>query len=116
MIVIVAVVLGALLGDLRARPAQGNRKDRLQHRFLTSVTRRHLDPPIHYVPAAAAFVDGQPTIVEVESEVQPVPRSIGAINSVLRTLGVRRTDDADEFDSLGLGRFRSMEEWEDEDW
>jgi LysR family transcriptional regulator, chromosome initiation inhibitor len=34
-----------------------NRKDRLQHRFLAGLTRRHLDPPIHYVPAAAAFVD-----------------------------------------------------------
>lgn len=34
-----------------------NRKDRLQHRFLGSLTRRHLDPPIHYVPAAAAFVE-----------------------------------------------------------
>ena len=31
MIVIVAIVLGALLGDLRARRAQGNRKDRLQY-------------------------------------------------------------------------------------
>jgi LysR family transcriptional regulator (chromosome initiation inhibitor) len=28
-----------------------NRKDRLQHRFLTA---RH-DPPVHYIPAAAAF-------------------------------------------------------------
>jgi len=34
-----------------------NRKDRLQHRFLAGLTRRRLDPPIHYVPAAAAFVD-----------------------------------------------------------
>ena len=34
-----------------------NRKDRLQHRFLASLTRRHLDPPVHYVPAAAAFVE-----------------------------------------------------------
>jgi LysR family transcriptional regulator (chromosome initiation inhibitor) len=34
-----------------------NRKDRLQHRFLAALTRRRLDPPIHYVPAAAAFVD-----------------------------------------------------------
>jgi LysR family transcriptional regulator (chromosome initiation inhibitor) len=32
-----------------------NRKDRLQHRFLASLTRRKLDPPVHYVPAAAAF-------------------------------------------------------------
>jgi LysR family transcriptional regulator (chromosome initiation inhibitor) len=34
-----------------------NRKDLLQHRFLASVTRRPVDPPIHYVPAAAAFVE-----------------------------------------------------------
>jgi LysR family transcriptional regulator (chromosome initiation inhibitor) len=34
-----------------------NRKDRLQHRFLATLTRRRVDPPIHYVPAAAAFVD-----------------------------------------------------------
>jgi LysR family transcriptional regulator (chromosome initiation inhibitor) len=34
-----------------------NRKDQLQHRFLAGLTRRHLDPPIHYVPAAAAFVE-----------------------------------------------------------
>jgi LysR family transcriptional regulator, chromosome initiation inhibitor len=34
-----------------------NRKDQLQHRFLAALTRRHLDPPIHYVPAASAFVD-----------------------------------------------------------
>jgi LysR family transcriptional regulator (chromosome initiation inhibitor) len=34
-----------------------NRKDGLQHRFLATVTRRHVDPPVHYVPAAAAFVE-----------------------------------------------------------
>jgi len=33
-----------------------NRKDRLQHRFLASL-RKRVDPPIHYVPAAAAFVE-----------------------------------------------------------
>jgi LysR family transcriptional regulator, chromosome initiation inhibitor len=33
-----------------------NRKDRLQHRFLSSL-RRRADQPIHYVPAAAAFVE-----------------------------------------------------------
>lgn len=31
MIVIVAFILGAILGDLRARKAGGNRKDRLQY-------------------------------------------------------------------------------------
>ena len=32
-----------------------NRKDQLQHRFLAAV--RQPDPPVHYVPAAAAFVE-----------------------------------------------------------
>jgi LysR family transcriptional regulator (chromosome initiation inhibitor) len=34
-----------------------NRKDRLQHRFLAARTHRPVDPPVHYVPAASAFVD-----------------------------------------------------------
>ncbi|MCP2322106.1 LysR family transcriptional regulator (chromosome initiation inhibitor) [Hamadaea flava] len=32
-----------------------NRKDQLQHRFLRTLTRRSLDPPIHYIPSADAF-------------------------------------------------------------
>src|SRR6266508_2031611 len=34
-----------------------NRKDALQERFLRKVTRRRLDPPVHYVPSSGAFVD-----------------------------------------------------------
>ncbi len=34
-----------------------NRKDRLQHRFLAALGERTADPPVHYIPAAAAFVD-----------------------------------------------------------
>jgi LysR family transcriptional regulator (chromosome initiation inhibitor) len=34
-----------------------NRKDQLQHRFLATLTRRPVDPPVHSVPAASAFVD-----------------------------------------------------------
>jgi LysR family transcriptional regulator (chromosome initiation inhibitor) len=34
-----------------------NRKDRLQHRYLDMVTTGEVDPPIHYVPAASAFVE-----------------------------------------------------------
>jgi LysR family transcriptional regulator (chromosome initiation inhibitor) len=34
-----------------------NRKDRLQHRFLAGRTHRAVEPPVHYVPAASAFVD-----------------------------------------------------------
>ncbi|MDI1465937.1 LysR family transcriptional regulator ArgP [Catellatospora sp. KI3] len=32
-----------------------NRKDQLQHRFLRTVARRPLEPPIHYIPAVSAF-------------------------------------------------------------
>jgi LysR family transcriptional regulator (chromosome initiation inhibitor) len=34
-----------------------NRKDALQERFLRTVTRRRLAPPVHYVPSSGAFVD-----------------------------------------------------------
>lgn len=32
-----------------------NRKDQLQHRFLRTLTRRELDPPVHYVPSVWGF-------------------------------------------------------------
>jgi LysR family transcriptional regulator (chromosome initiation inhibitor) len=34
-----------------------NRKDQLQWRFMRSVTRARLTPPVHYVPSSTAFVD-----------------------------------------------------------
>ena len=34
-----------------------NRKDALQHRFLRTVTRRRLAPPVHYVPSPWAFIE-----------------------------------------------------------
>jgi LysR family transcriptional regulator (chromosome initiation inhibitor) len=44
-------------GDFATRPMIVlNRKDQLQHRFLGAL-RKQADPPIHYVPAAAAFVE-----------------------------------------------------------
>lgn len=48
----------ALAGDLPSRPMiVYNRKDQLQHRFLAARFRLAAEPPIHYVPAASAFVD-----------------------------------------------------------
>jgi LysR family transcriptional regulator (chromosome initiation inhibitor) len=35
-----------------------NRKDALQWRFMHSVTRAKLAPPMHYVPSSTAFVEG----------------------------------------------------------
>jgi len=35
-----------------------NRKDELQWRFIHSVTRAHLSPPMHYLPSSTAFVEG----------------------------------------------------------
>ena len=35
-----------------------NRKDTLQHRFVTEVTGASLSPPAHYVPSSADFVRG----------------------------------------------------------
>jgi LysR family transcriptional regulator (chromosome initiation inhibitor) len=45
-------------GDLANAPMLVyNRKDRLQHRFLAGRTHRPVDPPVHYVPSASAFVE-----------------------------------------------------------
>jgi LysR family transcriptional regulator (chromosome initiation inhibitor) len=45
-------------GDLANAPMiVYNRKDRLQHRFLAGRTHRPVDPPVHYVPSASAFVE-----------------------------------------------------------
>ena len=35
-----------------------NRKDALQWRFIHSVTRARLAPPMHYLPSSTAFVEG----------------------------------------------------------
>jgi LysR family transcriptional regulator (chromosome initiation inhibitor) len=51
------LAVGVTPGDFATLPMIVlNRKDQLQHRFLAQL-RQRADPPIHYVPAAAAFVD-----------------------------------------------------------
>lgn len=44
-------------GLARAPLLTFNRKDALQTRFLRLVSRRPLDPPVHYVPSSSAFVE-----------------------------------------------------------
>ena len=55
------VGLPAFAADLPNAPmVVYNRKDRLQHRFLAGRLKdppAHKDPPVHYVPAASAYVD-----------------------------------------------------------
>jgi LysR family transcriptional regulator (chromosome initiation inhibitor) len=34
-----------------------NRKDRIQHRFLAALGHQDAEPPIHYIPAAHAFIE-----------------------------------------------------------
>lgn len=35
-----------------------NRKDMLQHRYLRRISRRRIDPPVHFVPSPWAFIEG----------------------------------------------------------
>lgn len=44
-------------------------------------------------------------------EFGPEQAEIGPINAALRLLGVHTEKGRDEFDSVGLGRFRSNEDW-----
>jgi hypothetical protein len=51
---------------------------------------------------AVLWQGGEGTVLDAEP---------GPINAALRVLGVRRTGDRDEFDSVGLGRHRSTQDW-----
>jgi LysR family transcriptional regulator (chromosome initiation inhibitor) len=48
---------GRFVGFARTPMLVLNRKDRLQHRFLEALGHEGPEPPIHYVPAAHAFVE-----------------------------------------------------------
>jgi hypothetical protein len=55
---------------------------------------------------------GQGAILANEGEVIYGPEwGPDSINSILRMLGVSNGDARDEFDAVGLGRFRSNEDW-----
>lgn len=41
----------------------------------------------------------------------PFPERHGAVDQALRILGVERSGEYDEFDSVGLGRYRDTEKW-----
>jgi hypothetical protein len=40
-------------------------------------------------------------------------RDYGPINEALQAIGIRREGNSDEFDTIGLGEYRSMSAWED---
>ncbi len=82
--------------------------------FLEFLTRLSCHGPLIYLEtdyfggmgsqAAAAFSDG--------SILPPSPLSGGgAINSVLRSIGVAATTGRDEFDYIGLSRHRHTSDW-----
>jgi hypothetical protein len=56
--------------------------------------------------AATAYIDGKAAVVEVELATTPHP-----INDAVRMIGVVGTNVLDEFDTLGLGRHRRMDQW-----
>jgi LysR family transcriptional regulator (chromosome initiation inhibitor) len=54
----VGVAAPGLFTDFATTPVVVfNRKDQLQHRFMRSVSRRQLDPPVHYIPSVVAFTE-----------------------------------------------------------
>ncbi len=58
--------------------------------------------------AAAAFVDGEMVFADHDADTRDTKRRDGPINKALRLLGVPASGDRDEFDTLGLGRFRDV--------
>lgn len=58
--------------------------------------------------AATAFIDGREVLAPQSG------KGIGPINQALRRIGVTRTDANDEFDAIGLGERRRMDDYEPE--
>jgi hypothetical protein len=68
--------------------------------------------PVLY--AEAEFFGGvgeQQAVLWRGGEATALDGGAAPINAALRALGVRRSGDLDEFDSVGLGRHRSTPEW-----
>lgn len=53
----------------------------------------------------------QRSLVWADGEPREPEESSRAVNSALIRLGVERSEDADAFDTLGLGQHRSVEDW-----
>lgn len=59
--------------------------------------------------AAAAYSNGEAILRKAVPVTRNRPQLESPINSSLRALGVRGAPDRDEFDTLGLGKFRTLE-------
>ena len=57
--------------------------------------------------AAAVYVEGLSVMVRGACEAR------GAVSEALKTLGVIRGKASDEFEAVGLPRYRSMDDWEE---
>jgi len=66
--------------------------------------------------AAAAFVQGKMAFADYHEVLRDPQRGDGPINRALKMLGVAKVAGQDEFDTLGLGRFRTVEALGIEDW
>ena len=62
---------------------------------------------------AIVWENGQ-QILKSETKISSIPKSFGPINEALRILGVKRDDQLDEFQAVGLSRYRQMERWFEE--
>ncbi len=65
--------------------------------------------------AAATYIAGVPTVAGRHTNETGVETDSLAINEALAAIGVRRKGQMDEFDTIGLGRYRHTEDWAGED-
>lgn len=98
-----AMVLATEYEGLDSPPDLGALADKLS----TGAAAAHVATAYHGgsgSQAAAVWSDGAIS--------QPLEEgTLGTINGALSVIGVRRTSGLDEFDSIGLGRYRSHETW-----
>jgi hypothetical protein len=126
----------ALLGEWQAIPVEDGLGEAIAARWPEAKRPEQLDmSPPGMSEALAAATSGSGGLAYVETdywggsggqsamawldgrEVLAPARATGAagpINSALRAIGVKRSEEADEFDTIGLGLRRSMSDYEPE--
>ena len=66
--------------------------------------------------AAAIFSDWPPALLLADEDTNAPAQPESPINTALRSLGVRAAPGQDEFDTVGIGRFRDLESLGLDEW
>jgi hypothetical protein len=106
----------ALVAERGASSAVGNEFWRLTVNLMDLARECSVHGPIAYVETdyfGGAGVQGAAAWVDGEARLPPTVEEHSVVNAALRMIGLRAEDGFDEFDTLGLGRTRRLDSFDD---